>query len=201
MSSMAAVSSTPHFMTSVGVSAPATRTERKIRSFLAISYGWHYGSGRPALISTVRKALSILWNYIDLGFTETGAFPGVNGEIMVTAYSGQHCVELTIENDNTFTISHRETGLSRFFEGDLTHAQAMEALRDIAQAILGSGETPECDTSALFISDTMINGRVGLKTSPLQDQATEQAHPLFSKNAAWNAVEQSARILGNTTLE
>jgi hypothetical protein len=72
-------------------------TAEKIDSFSTLPKKWYYGSGAPPQHDTIESAL--WWNskLIGAGFDKTDAFPGVNGEIMVTGYSGPHYIEVLVE--------------------------------------------------------------------------------------------------------
>src|SRR5580704_1477234 len=99
----------PIFAFSMGgvLGGPLSRTKDKIRSFRNLPQGWNYGRGGPAAEQTVQIAQDYLWMFMTLGFVETDAFPGVDGEIMVTAYLGRHCVEVTVEPDRSFAVGHQ----------------------------------------------------------------------------------------------
>ena len=69
----------------------------KIDSFLELEKGWHYGEGIAFSKETVSMAKKFaeqaIWSVFD-----TDAFPGIDGEIMVTVYFEDHYLEFTIES-------------------------------------------------------------------------------------------------------
>lgn len=69
-------------------------TEKKINSFSKFTNGWSYGRGiqfSEDVIASASRVLKLLHNY---GFIETDAFPGEDGEIMITAYKNEFCCEI-----------------------------------------------------------------------------------------------------------
>src|ERR1022692_627445 len=119
------------FYVSIVGPAASVATARKIESYKRLPHGWHYGQGGPAAFRTIQVALGYLSMFMGFGFIETDAFPGVGGEIMVTAYRGKHCVEVTVEVDNTYTVSHQYDGDTRFYEPGLSAAQTYVELTNI----------------------------------------------------------------------
>jgi hypothetical protein len=162
-----------------GLSATA-KTAEKISSFANLPRGWHYGKGVPADPDTVRIATEYLLTFTELRFVETDAFPGADGEIMVSACRGKHCVEVTAEPDRSFVVSHQFDGEERFYAAELSGIDAYRALRNIARDI----EREECAISGLSTLDTMTAADGGSRTSPLRAQATGVAPQSFWNNAA-----------------
>ena len=72
-------------------------TEKKIQSFKELESGWHYGEGVSIKQSVLDNAILLNQEAINQAFYETDAFPGLNGEVMVTIYSGEHYLEFTLE--------------------------------------------------------------------------------------------------------
>jgi hypothetical protein len=181
----------------VGGDSPISRSYDKIQSFGRLPVGWHYGRGGPARPNIVRIAISYLWNFLTLGFGETDAFPGVGGEIMVTAYRGRHCIEITVELDKTFVVTHEFNEEDRYHESGLSEADAYTQLRTITTSI----QREACATSFSSISTiTMITGQVDLTTWPLSLQAIQWEPPSSRRNAALTQAAQSAPTSTNIIL-
>ena len=85
-------------------------TARKIESFRSLPAGWHYGQGGPLNMVVIEKALEMDGYYRKLGFTSTDAFPGADGELMITAYRGPHCIETTISTDLRYSVTYECDG-------------------------------------------------------------------------------------------
>jgi hypothetical protein len=143
-----------------GSGAGYERTDAKIRSFARLPPGWHYGAGKAALQETIDLAREYLLLFAQLGFVETDAFPGVDGEIMVSAYRGGHCVEVTLELDSTFTLTHQFDGSDRYHGAGLSSVTASQTLSTISEKI----NQEACATSDWYIPGTTISTRVDSKT-------------------------------------
>ena len=146
------------------------RTFDKIRSFGSLPSGWNYGSGGPARPWVVSRALDCLSQMILLGMSETDAFPGPDGQIMVTSYQGKHSFELTVEVDGTFTVAHQVDGHDVSFQPELTSIQAnLELVR-----IVGELEREKCATfgwSTLRSRLTLVQASLGSSHLAFQAEA------------------------------
>jgi hypothetical protein len=156
--------------------ASGPTTAEKIKSFANLPVGWHYGRGTPASKEMVRVALQRYWNLQMLGYVETDAFPGVDGEVMVTCYRGRHCLEITAEVDGTFAVAHQCGGKEDFYENGLSVEDANFAVWSLT-AKIEREEQEECDISSWSISNTMTLEPVNSKTWRSNHQATEVARP------------------------
>jgi hypothetical protein len=85
-------------------------TARKLESFRSLPVGWHYGHGDPLNVDVIEKALEMDGYYRNLGFTSTDAFPAADGEVMITAYRGSHCIETTISTDLLYSVTYEDDG-------------------------------------------------------------------------------------------
>lgn len=102
-----------------------SRRRRKITSFRSLPVGWHYSQGGPLSDNVINKALQIDSYYRQLGFTATDAFPGADGELMITAYRGPHCIETVISSDARYSVTHErdDTEISATLDVDETTAK------------------------------------------------------------------------------
>jgi len=77
----------------------------------------------------LRQAIRLHRGIINLGFSETDAFPGVDGGILLAVYEGTEYFALRLEVDGTITY-YRETQDVEVDEQEgLTCTQALEILR------------------------------------------------------------------------
>src|ERR1039458_7833127 len=90
----------------VGVPTPAT--VKKIQGFSYLQEGWHYGNGTPPTDLIIGQAISVNNLFIQVGLTTTNAFPGVDGEIMVTAYKDEYYIECIVEKNGNYSITAEE---------------------------------------------------------------------------------------------
>jgi hypothetical protein len=160
--------------------AISAATAKKIREFCALPDGWYYGMGTGPSYRTIQIALAYLSAFMVYGFTETDAFPGADGEIMVTAYSENHCIEITVDVDTTFTVSHQDGKENRFYEPGLSGIQACAELARIVGVI----RQEECATSGSFISNTTTIQSAASSQTSLWDQLMAE-FPSFWSNAGY----------------
>lgn len=110
-------------------------TVRKIRSFQDLAPGWNYGRGRPASGPTAKMAMSIYRLFVQLGFNATDAFPGDDGEIMVTAYKDNHYLECLVAPDNTLSFVYEVDDLEQKSIDRLSQTEALREINLIAGEI------------------------------------------------------------------
>ncbi len=86
------------------MSVEQPKTVKKIERFRDLPRGWHYGRGVAADGTTIARAKDIFNQYAQMGFSVTDAFPGQDGEIMVTAYRNNYYVECIVQVDGTYSV-------------------------------------------------------------------------------------------------
>jgi hypothetical protein len=175
-------------------SSPLTNAEAKIRSFAKLPSGWHYGSGQPATLAMIAIALKWLRDLALLGFHESEAFPGEAGEIMITAYLGDHCIELTFELDGTVTIAHQHKGEDLFYEPEISPSRASSEV----QKIVAKVEQEKWHMFAWSTLNTIITAKANSVTSPSRSQAMEQARLYLTNPAGFLPVEASVPTLSDS---
>jgi hypothetical protein len=169
-------------------------TAKKIREFSALPRGWYYGMGTGPSPRTIHIALAYLSALMVYGFSETDAFPGGDGEIMITAYSNSHCIEVTVDVDTTFTVSHQDGKESRFYEPGLSGIQACAELARIVEII----RQEECATSESFISSTTTMQSAASSRTWLWDQSMVE-FPYFWSNVGYAQAEIPAPTYSDFT--
>lgn len=177
----------------ISVSDFVSVTAEKIKSLSSLPVGWHYGQGGPLSGNVINKALEIDTHYRQLGFTATDAFPGVDSELMITAYRGSHCIETVISSDARYSVTHEhdDTEISATLNVDETTAK-----RTIIR--IGREIWRSLGWSALFMENTMTKGEGGLEASRSRTQ--EMAGFLLFSGTAWTTQsEQFVNISGSTT--
>ena len=108
--------------------AAKASTPAKIISFSDLPVGWHYGEGGPPTSSTIDLAQDLYWSLEALGYTQTDAFPGIHGEVMVTGYWGTRYAELIAEKDDTISIHLERDGDEIYSEEHRPFEEAAAAL-------------------------------------------------------------------------
>jgi hypothetical protein len=140
-------------------------TEEKIRSFSELAVGWHYGSGHAPSQEMIATAIQWHRYLIRLGFTVTDAFPGANGEIMVTAYEGAHYMEVLLDTISTVSLIHERDGKEVRSLDQVTPDQAFHALGELAGEIW--------NTSGYFIQGISTVNMGSSRASPSRSMMTE----------------------------
>jgi hypothetical protein len=107
-------------------------TIEKIQSFGNFTQGWSFGEGVPFAPSILLKAMQLIKTAYALGFTETDAFPGLNGEVMGTIYLGQDYWEFTLEPDEMLTFIYEKDNKTIFYEEGLPFECAASRITNIA---------------------------------------------------------------------
>jgi hypothetical protein len=172
----------------VGPPVPMNRsTESKIRSFSTLQNGWHYGEGKAPSREMIDVAIG--WNGVLnwLSFSNTDAFPGIDGEIMVTAYSGPHYIEILIETVG-ISVTYEKNGR------ELSSVERLGTGKAYAELLRIVGEI--CNTSAYSIPNIST---VNLMSSKAwHSEILETEHPSFNIPASMRQDQQSARMSGVT---
>jgi hypothetical protein len=75
--------------------------EEKLFSFLALADGWHFGQGRAPEFGAVVSALRLISGLRTLGANSIEVFPGSTGSILVSAFSRELCVDVTVSDKST----------------------------------------------------------------------------------------------------
>jgi hypothetical protein len=85
------------------------KIRKKIKSFGSLEEGWDFGVGSPAPPNVVNSALALYDFGRDSGF-EMDAFPGAGGDISVDFYIKDELVQILINTDLTYELTH-EVGI------------------------------------------------------------------------------------------
>jgi hypothetical protein len=131
-----------------------TETERKIASFESLPEGWRYGSGLPIPQHRVAAGIRACRFLYQVGITRTDAFAGEGGEVMVTGYHKNDCIEIIIEADNRYTIAHERDDEELVYRPKLERGAAIKVIADIAKAICSTSDSsiPTTTTGTASVS-------------------------------------------------
>jgi hypothetical protein len=115
----------------------ANTTGEKILDFSEIEDGWHFGEGISISSKAIRDASRLYDVLIEYGFYETDAFPGLAGEVRVTAYWNDYYFEFTRERDGRWSFIEEIGGIEQeqAEQHSLTSSQAHKIVEEIAQSI------------------------------------------------------------------
>lgn len=119
-------------------------TATKISGFTSLPDGWHFGAGKAPSDDTVDRARSVLTVLTGLGFASTDAFPGVDGEVQLSAYWRGVVLEIIVENrPHSYSFSYEKDGVELDRQDDIAEA-------DLAKYILSASRDIWPPTSDFF---------------------------------------------------
>jgi hypothetical protein len=107
-----------------------SETGSKILSFGRLSKGWHFGQGSPPNGDLIKQAIELDDLSQDLGFTNTDAFPGPNGELRFCVYEDENYYEFTLEIDGSVTAVMETVGVE--MEASFSFEEARNFLKRIS---------------------------------------------------------------------
>ncbi|MBC8180359.1 hypothetical protein H8E88_04465 [candidate division KSB1 bacterium] len=118
---------------------PSHPTIKKILGFGKREHGWHFGEGVPPSKDIIGKALLIVKKAIKADL-DTDAFPGVNGEIMVTIYHKNDYLEFTVEVDGKVTLVHERGEEEISYKEGLEISNALREMKNIGKYLWNISE-------------------------------------------------------------
>ena len=120
--------------------SPLTMGHRKINSISKLSDGWNYGDGTKFSSKRVTDAEKIDNLFVQLLASPTDAFPGLAGQIMVTAYKDDYYIEYTLHNDDNFSVRADKAGATICRLNYVDQAKALSKLAWLAGQIWNTSE-------------------------------------------------------------
>lgn len=108
----------------------------KIKSFEKLQPGWSFGEGSQFEKDILTKGIKLIKIAGSFGFKETDAFPGLNGEVMVTLYLEENYWEFTIQPDRNVTFVQEKNDETIIYEEGLSFKTAISKLKEIGILVL-----------------------------------------------------------------
>ena len=166
-------------------------TIQKVREFVALSEGWHFGEGVPPSEARIDQAAAFL-EYASLSSIErANAFPGIQGQVEVTFYSADRMLEITIEPDSSITIAEDRNREQISFEENLSTSDVYRRLEELGQSVW--------DSSGHYIANILTQNVMVLASQVAHwTSETENRSRWLMWNAQRSQVIQYARILPGT---
>jgi len=169
------------------VDLPENTTKDKILEFSNLKKGWHFGKGVPPTKKILQLAVDLAGRVALSGF-RSNAFPGVDGEIMVTVYHGEDYLEFTFETNGTVTFVWEKGEAEIAYEEELTVDQAKRRLDAFGEKIwksLSGSFTPNIMTqpkksSRVLLSKTPRDQEFQLYLSHASMKAETGRAPIFA---------------------
>jgi len=113
-------------------------TLKKIREFENLENGWCYGEGEEIKEDLFSQAESLVNLLTNEGFFNTDAFPGPNGEIMVSVYEGKFYIQFIIEKNKSFNILLENEGKKVTREKNQTYENVKDIISKIRRELWSS---------------------------------------------------------------
>jgi hypothetical protein len=168
----------------------ASPIAQKLYSFANLPIGWDYGSGGPIPIEAISRAL--IWEQFlrAQGFFDNDAFPGGNGEVVISATLGDHYIEVIIEPNNTTSVAYDFQRKQIFYRLNLSFSEAMQAITEAAGRIWNASD--------YYISVNTIRNRGSSLDQHLEIQKTTGFSPWWDQTASILLDRASATTSGTT---
>jgi hypothetical protein len=156
-------------------SAAANNTEEKILNFANLESGWHLGEGVPIDARAMCEACSLNALLLTQGFFETDAFPGLSGEVQLTADFNNDYFEFTREPNGEWSFIHEHS------DDVITESYALNLTE--VENIAGGLHERICNTSDLYHENIGTNDTRGLPALLSSHQAMVE-YPLLNRTAS-----------------
>lgn len=161
----------------------------KLKEIACLKNDWHYGEGVPPNKETLKKANSLI-EQITMSMFDVDVFPGIDGEIMVTAYHKEHYLEFTIECDQTVTYVYQKQKIDISYEEGLSFNDTIERLDAFCDKIWN---IPESYTPNITTKEDK-----NLRVSPLKTHR-QVAFQSSQKNVLTQQTDTSVNTYKNIT--
>lgn len=172
----------------------------KLIKFRHLAIGWNYGEGGPIGSNVTELAAEIVTTGHNLGYKHSDAFPGQSGEIMITFYEGDHCIEVILENDHSFLVVHETPGQVDEEYQCLNVADVYVLLEEIRREIWQ-------DLSDPYMRNNMIPGEADLlalhSSPPPRIEAYQSLTPTaqFTNQATFVTTSENTTLLSQAILK
>jgi hypothetical protein len=159
-----------------------SQTERAIYEFTQLPVGWHYGDGGPIGKIVCAMAIDLNRHTLALGLLVTEAFPGINGEVMLSVYHGDNILDFTIFPTGLINFRHEVNDEDVEAVDNLTLTGAKQKLNTfgITTWNLSDSSTPS----------TLVGNLANSKTSLLRQVRGMGASPSLTASVPWQLANQ-----------
>lgn len=167
------------------------KTLQKIQSFAHLPHGWCYGSGEPLSPEAIGHAINWLRSLVKLNLIDNNAFPGADGEIIISVYIGVINIDLSIyqNGEASLIVENGEEEIGSF------SCFALRKVRDVISMVLAA----IWNTSASFTQNTSTAVWDGSKVLPSKTLLRAEGHrfsnsSVVSKNQVISAPTSNSSI-------
>ncbi len=164
----------------------------KIAEFTEWPGGWHFGEGKKINRDIASIAEKIFYKIFSQGIVTTDAFPGIDGEIRVTGYFGEHYLELTVENNDSITYLYEIDDIEKEYKESLSVIDALKVIETIINKI-----NPNKCSFDQSIKTIGINKKSDFKVWRSSHPVAMEEFQLFAINVLSNKVNAYANTLND----
>ncbi|MCG8026416.1 MAG: hypothetical protein N0E59_08885 [Candidatus Thiodiazotropha taylori] len=167
-----------------------SKTEEIIRSFGDLEPGWDYGTGVPSPQRIVFQALAIVSAFTSNGVLVTDAFPGTDGEIVVSGYLDDNYLEFVVTLNDGIEYCRESNDVEVDEATNLTHRDAYKKIKEFMES--------RCHLLGSFTQEGMTGIENAFKAQPSNPPQTMDY--LFSNRSVVNTeAEQFVTTLESST--
>lgn len=184
----------------IRVALPQTLGQKKITEFTKLAAGWNFGAGKEFLDRVIIQAKQADNLLVQLLAAPTDAFPGSNGEIMVTAYKDDYYLEYTLHGGDEFSVRAIKGNTVIQSASRVGQREALSNLVGVAQTIWGTSGSSTPNITMITAgtgsigSLLMVYQPVGLPSSDvsaLTEQGSDGASTLLSSTHGTRSADLS----------
>ena len=161
----------------------------KIKDFLNLKHGWCYGEGKLFTEKNANIAEQIITSLLSSGFDNLDAFPGLSGEIRVTAYFKTQYLEFTVENENSITFLHENNNEELEYQENINLTDCFRKIKELGKL---------CNSYVLSTHDISIKTSKDFKVLHSNLRQAEE-FPYFVTSVQSKPVEKFVNTSKNTT--
>lgn len=109
-----------------------SETKDKLISFAYLSSGWNFGEGIPTKELPLKRALAILEALEDSGFSDTDVYPGIDGDVLLSAYALPDYYDFKIKVDGSVTVAHTLDEDDKFYQEAMPLVEVFSKIKEFA---------------------------------------------------------------------
>ncbi|MDQ3011199.1 MAG: hypothetical protein M3X11_10920 [Acidobacteriota bacterium] len=109
-----------------------SETREKLLSFACLHRRWNFGEGVPAKELSLQRALAILESLDDAGFSYTDAYPGLDGDILLSAYALPDYYDFKVKVDGSVTVTHTRGEEDKFYQEAMPLVEVFSNIKKFA---------------------------------------------------------------------
>ena len=170
---------------------PRPTAIRKLEKLATLRDGWSGGCGQAIQQLVIECAKSLIYSARKYGFLESDVFPGLQGDIVLTIYSGPHCLEFTIRDQEGIDFIHEKNMVELYAEDNLSLEASISKIEELRKSLCAS-----FDFSKQYI---LTGGNGDSEVSPSKHLEETVVYPSWMKIVSGHWEIQSANMSPSIT--